>query len=239
MRNPPRQGELSILHIVKSGRKYTGTSNGVSPSEVPYAGRQARLRLSGTSTDREAILASRPKRRKHPIQTDALVAKTKKDLDLSVEMYVAAWRKKLGSSTDKLVLLALADHVRMGTDNCWPSISTLIEKTELSRRAIQGSLKRLTEKGCIKVIYTRNHSNTFTLWITPEQLPLTPRTTCAPPRTTCAPGGAPRAPIKVKEPERNLNQRERPLETVSKRQESTERLAFLRMGVAERKKRTR
>jgi DNA-binding transcriptional ArsR family regulator len=53
----------------------------------------------------------------------------------------AAWELDIGS-TDKLVLLALAD---WSNDDgiCWPSIAQLCRKSGLSERAVQQSIKRL------------------------------------------------------------------------------------------------
>lgn len=57
----------------------------------------------------------------------------------------AAWSLKL-SSTDKLVLLALAD---WSNDDglCWPSMAQLAEKSGLTGRAIRTSIGRLKEAG--------------------------------------------------------------------------------------------
>jgi len=86
---------------------------------------------------------------------------------LSIEMLEAAWNLPLGS-TDKLVLLALADHVNQKDVNvCYPGIERLCERTGLTDRAIHKSLKRLKEAGHIEVIHRHRQANLFTLNLVP------------------------------------------------------------------------
>ena len=62
--------------------------------------------------------------------------------------------------TDKLVLLALADNAN-DEGQCWPSVSSLCEKTCLSDRAVQHAVARLTEAGHVSVNRRYKKSNVF------------------------------------------------------------------------------
>jgi hypothetical protein len=53
------------------------------------------------------------------------------------------------SSTEKLVLLALADHARDDGTGAYPAVNTLARKTSLSRRGIQKILRRLEQASLI------------------------------------------------------------------------------------------
>lgn len=60
-----------------------------------------------------------------------------------------AWIQHVGSSSEKLVLLSMSD--RAGDDHtCFPSIERLELDTELNRKTIMRSIKRLIEKGLIE-----------------------------------------------------------------------------------------
>lgn len=78
----------------------------------------------------------------------------------------AVWALEMPSSTDKLVLLALADNAN-DEGECWPSMTTLSVKTCLSDRAVQKSLKRLQEIGAATIKERAGRSNIFI--ITPER----------------------------------------------------------------------
>jgi hypothetical protein len=51
----------------------------------------------------------------------------------------------------RLVLLALGWHARDDGSNAWPAVSTLCQKTSLSRRGVQRILSGLTERGMLRV----------------------------------------------------------------------------------------
>jgi biotin operon repressor len=52
-------------------------------------------------------------------------------------------------STEKLVLLAMADHARDDGTGCYPSIDRLAKKSSLSRRGVQKIMRRLEQEGWI------------------------------------------------------------------------------------------
>ena len=54
------------------------------------------------------------------------------------------------SQSETLVLLALADHAD-DTGRCWPSIARVARKARLQRRGTQAIIRRLENKGFIKV----------------------------------------------------------------------------------------
>lgn len=69
------------------------------------------------------------------------------------------WPLQMGHA-DKLVLLALADNANDDGD-CWPSVANLSEKTCLSDRAVQHSIRRLTNAGHVTVSRRYKKSNVF------------------------------------------------------------------------------
>ena len=58
-----------------------------------------------------------------------------------------AWQQQV-SGTDKLILIALADHAD-DTGHCWPGTKGIAEKCGVSRRTVVASVSRLTEAGLI------------------------------------------------------------------------------------------
>jgi DNA-binding transcriptional ArsR family regulator len=71
---------------------------------------------------------------------------------MSVRVMALVWENELiANPTDRFVLLALAD--RADEDGfCWPSIGQLVQKTKLTDRAVQQSLKRLRDIGVVKLL---------------------------------------------------------------------------------------
>jgi len=67
---------------------------------------------------------------------------------MSLRHMAAAWEASLPDS-DKIVLLALADHAGADTDQCWPSIATLARKCSKAVRTIYAALARLEAAGHI------------------------------------------------------------------------------------------
>lgn len=54
--------------------------------------------------------------------------------------------------TDRFVLLAIADHVGDTTGEAWPSIERVADRTSLSHRTVQRSLRTLEARGFIEVV---------------------------------------------------------------------------------------
>ncbi len=59
------------------------------------------------------------------------------------------WPMRTGSPALKLVLLAVADHQNSKTNEAFPSIQTICQRTELSRRSVIRSLDKLCGLGLI------------------------------------------------------------------------------------------
>jgi hypothetical protein len=68
---------------------------------------------------------------------------------MSVSAIAWAWNTEL-KPTEKIVLLALCDHVNDENGKCWPSITHLQKKTGLSRPSVWKSINRLIEKGLVE-----------------------------------------------------------------------------------------
>lgn len=153
-------------------------------------------------------------------------------------MMTAVWALPLGNSTDKFVLLALADHATRDTHCCWPSVAKLMEKTHLSERAIRRSFKHLEDGGHIEVIHMQGHSNTFRI-LTPAPGAPTPARRAPPPLHLVHPTPATVAPITVMDPSfepSRIRRSERPLETVAEKRQSADVMHRIREGLRERSK---
>jgi hypothetical protein len=91
-------------------------------------------------------------------------------LTRTVAALVQAARKLDIHSSDKLVLLALADSVneKRQDGKCWPSVAALSKKTSLSERTIQRSLKRLCGAG--HLLMQERYGRSYMFTITPVTL---------------------------------------------------------------------
>ena len=68
-----------------------------------------------------------------------------------------AWEKKGLSATQKLVLLSLAHCINSKTGKCWPSNKQVGQHTGLHPVSVSIAIKKLREKGLIKI--TRRWKN--------------------------------------------------------------------------------
>ena len=113
---------------------------------------------------------------------------------MSIRLMSAAWSADI-CATDKIVLLALADHAN-DEGRCWPGVGSIKDKCGLSQRGVQNAIKRLCEAGHLSRI---ERSGTTALYR------VHPRTTCTPagdaPPQEVHPTPAPRAP----KPSRTIN----------------------------------
>lgn len=57
--------------------------------------------------------------------------------------------------SQKLLLLAMADHARDDGTGCYPSVGRLAKKTSMTRRGVQGVMKALRESGIISPVKVR------------------------------------------------------------------------------------
>lgn len=79
---------------------------------------------------------------------------------MSVRLSNIVWGTKCSSPQEKLVLLALADHMNEHTKACFPSITILANRTQLSRRQVIRYLNSLEESG--KIVREKGHSGKST-----------------------------------------------------------------------------
>jgi hypothetical protein len=68
---------------------------------------------------------------------------------MATEHLFKALKATVGNSTDKLILIALADSADAESGQCWPSIGYLMARAECSRTTVKASLARLEAKGFI------------------------------------------------------------------------------------------
>jgi hypothetical protein len=90
-----------------------------------------------------------------------------------------AWTITGISSTEKIVLLCLADHHNGSTGRCDPAISGLINRTSLTDRTIQRALRVLARLGLIKITSREGRSSAYQLQLE-QQVPTPESTTGVP-----------------------------------------------------------
>jgi len=69
---------------------------------------------------------------------------------MSVEAMTWAWKQKVGSGQQKLVLVVLSDSADPSTGLVWLDIDSLKRRAEMSEAAIKTALLALSIKGFIK-----------------------------------------------------------------------------------------
>lgn len=112
---------------------------------------------------------------------------------MSVRVMSLVWDRKDLDSTERLVLLSLADHSD-DEGTCYPSMRRLCERTSMGERAIQGAIKRLVERGFLAVSYNAGKAGTNVFAITmppaanapPQQMRYPPAANAPYPRSKCA-----------------------------------------------------
>lgn len=72
---------------------------------------------------------------------------------MSVRIMSKVWDSQLGSHTEKLVLLALADNAN-DEGLCWPSRKTIARKCDLSETAVRSQIKEFESAGLISITET-------------------------------------------------------------------------------------
>lgn len=110
---------------------------------------------------------------------------------MSIKLMTAAWEREDISSTQKLVLLALADWAN-DEGLCWPSITRLAAKASLTSRAVQKAIRSLEEVGFIRRVEVFGKGNQY--WISIPLNEVHPCTTFTPPLNEVHPTPEPRSP---------------------------------------------
>lgn len=80
---------------------------------------------------------------------------------MSIALMATAWALDL-ASTDKLVLLALADNAN-DAGVCWPSIATVARKCGLKERATRIAVRRLEQAGHVTSLDRSGTSRIYTV----------------------------------------------------------------------------
>ena len=118
---------------------------------------------------------------------------------MSVRVMSQVWDRTDLNSSERLVMLSLADHAD-DDGVCYPSISRLCGRTSLGERTVQDVIKRLRDRGFLTVEYNagRRGVNVFTITpdpanAAPPQMPH-PRISRATPRSSRTPTPATAAP---------------------------------------------
>lgn len=122
------------------------------------------------------------------------------------------WHSSRSKGTDRLVLLAIADCAADDGGNAFPSMATLVTKTGLSERTVQGATTRLVQLGELKVRHKAGSSNRYRVIMDAPADPAppqilhpagdapTPAAVAPPPPQQLHPTPAAAAPITVLEP---------------------------------------
>ena len=97
---------------------------------------------------------------------------------MSIKLMTAVWDRLDLSSTQKLVLLALADWAN-DEGLCWPSISRLAVKASLTSRGVQKSIRSLEDMGFIRREEVTGKGNRY--WISIPLNDVHPCTAFTPP----------------------------------------------------------
>ena len=110
---------------------------------------------------------------------------------MSIKLMTAVWAREDLTSTQKLVLLALAD---WSNDEglSWPSIDQLMKKSSLKKRAVQITIRSLEESGFVRREEVTGKGNRY--WIILPVHQMHPCTTCIPPVHQMHPTPASNAP---------------------------------------------
>lgn len=126
---------------------------------------------------------------------------------MSIDATRWAWQQRRISTTQKIVLLSMAD--RAGEDHtCWPSLARLCADTGLSDRAVQKAMADLEALGLVRRLPACGKVNTYKL------LGVQDRESSAPPkemhpRTTFTPPPNVVRGESLREPVKNLPEKER------------------------------
>lgn len=118
---------------------------------------------------------------------------------MSVKIMAAVWEREDLDASERLVMLALADHAD-DDGRCYPSIARLHKRTSMTDRGVQKVIARLVEKGFVSIIQNggRSGANLYIVSPTPEpRSPLNdvhPRTTFTTPPNVVPKTPEPRSP---------------------------------------------
>ena len=107
----------------------------------------------------------------------------------------AVWERDDLTSTQKLVLLALADWAN-DEGLCWPSIDRVALKASLTSRGVQKTMRALEEMQFLRKEEIKGRGNKY--WVSLPMNDVHPRTTFTPPVSQVHPSPEPRSPNTLK-----------------------------------------
>ncbi len=130
---------------------------------------------------------------------------------MSVALINRVFEDEVLRPTERLVMLALADHAD-DSGECYPSMQRLMQRTGLTDRAIQNNVKRLVDAGYLSVETGggRRQSNLYRLHLNPERRSENPERS-SPFLVVETPNEVRKTPNEVRaEPSRTIKNRQEP-----------------------------
>lgn len=110
---------------------------------------------------------------------------------MSIKLMSAVWDRDDLTSTQKLVLLALADWAN-DEGLCWPSIDRVALKASLTSRGVQKTIRALEEMQFLRKEEIKGRGNKY--WVSMPTNDVHPRTTFTPPVSQVHHSPEPRSP---------------------------------------------
>lgn len=98
---------------------------------------------------------------------------------MSIRLMSAIFKSETLGPTERLVMLALADHAD-DDGRCYPSIARLRQRTGLSERAVQTNIRKLVDQGYIRIIPGGGKGNPNLYFVSANPAADAPRTKCTP-----------------------------------------------------------
>jgi len=114
---------------------------------------------------------------------------------MSIKLMSAVWERDDLTSTQKLVLLALADWAN-DEGLCWPSVDRVALKASLTSRGVQKTIRALEEMQFLRKEEIKGRGNKY--WVSMPTNDVHPRTTFTPPVSQVHPSPEPRSPNTLK-----------------------------------------
>ena len=128
---------------------------------------------------------------------------------MSLEAMNWAWEQPVAKSTNKLVLLALADHANSDGE-CWPSMKRIAERSDISPRHVSRAINELVDLGLVEKASRRRHGGQYRGWDYRVLVHRTPASS-GPPRPVTSGHGRPSPPDTGVRSELSENRKEEPL----------------------------
>lgn len=121
---------------------------------------------------------------------------------MSIRIMSAIFESKTLGPTERLVMLALADHAD-DDGRCYPSIERLRQRTGLSERAVQTNIRKLVDQGYIRIVPGGGKGNANLYFVSANPAAAAPYSDPNPaadaPRRKCTPAAdAPQTPQEMR-----------------------------------------